>query len=268
MTTQEIPIYQIDAFASELFRGNPAAVCPLETWIPDPLLQAIAAENNLSETAFFVPEEGGYELRWFTPTCEVELCGHATLASAYVLFEELGSAGEAVRFRTRHRGIVSVSKRGERLVLDFPANEAQAVEDPEARAKVARALGAEPEELLCTVDTYLAVYGDRGAVAAMKPQMADLLALGSHPYVIVTAPGSEEDFVSRFFAPAAGVPEDPVTGSAHCVSVPYWAKRLGKKDLLARQISTRGGELHCSLEGTRVEIAGQAVRYLKGTIRV
>ena len=265
MSTREIPIYQIDAFTSQRFRGNPAAVCPLEEWLPDELLQAIAVENNLSETAYFVPDGDGYQLRWFTPGCEVELCGHATLASAYVLFEELGHRRESIRFRTRHRGWVSVSRDGDRLTLDFPASPARPVEmDPALSA----ALGAAPRELLRTRDTCLAVYPDRAAVEAIDPDMAGLLALGSHPYVVVTAPGSDEDFVSRFFAPAAGVPEDPVTGSAHCVLVPYWAERLEKADLFARQISRRGGELRCSLRGERVWISGSAVRYLKGTIWV
>ncbi len=265
MSQQEIPIYQIDAFTTQLFRGNPAAICPLERWLPDAQLQAIAAENNLSETAYFVPEGEGYELRWFTPACEVELCGHATLASAYVLFEELGYPGESISFQTRHRGTVQVRRDGDRLTLDFPANPAQPVE---ADPRVSLALGRAPDELLQTASTYLAVYPERAAVESIDPDMDALLALGSRPYVIVTAPGTDEDFVSRFFAPAVGVPEDPVTGSAHCTLTPYWAQRLGKNELLAHQISARGGELHCTLQGDRIEISGTAVRYLKGRIWV
>ena len=263
MSAHEIPIYQVDAFTSERFRGNPAAVCPLTSWLPDELLQNIAAENNLSETAYFVPNGEGFELRWFTPACEVELCGHATLASAYVLFEELGFAGDVLRFRTRYRGEVSVTRRGKLLTLDFPANPALPVaRNPELDA----ALGAQPTELLQTADTYLAVYDDRAAVAALTPDMARLAA--STSYFIASAPGEEEDFVSRFFAPNVGIPEDPVTGSAHCILVPYWARRLGKDRLLARQISRRGGELHCTLKGDRLDIAGRAVLYLRGTIWV
>jgi len=256
----ELPIYQVDAFASRAFAGNPAAVCPLERWLPDELLQNIGLENNLSETAFFVREGDAYHLRWFTPTREVDLCGHATLASAHVLFHELGHEGDVVRFQSRS-GPLSVGRDGERLVLDFPARPGEACEAPE---EIVSALGATPVEFL-RAPYWLAIFEDEAAVRALEPNFRALKGLGN---LIASAPGSDVDFVSRFFAPESGVDEDPVTGSAHCTSGPYWAERLGKTTLRARQISQRTGEVECEVQGERVLIGGHATLYMRGTIYV
>jgi predicted PhzF superfamily epimerase YddE/YHI9 len=256
----EIPIYQVDAFSSGTFTGNPAAVCPLEEWLPDETLQAIAAENNLSETAYFVRTGERFALRWFTPGCEVDLCGHATLASAYVLFHELGAEGDMLRFDTKSGELV-VRRAGERLAMDFPSRPPGRVDvDP----RLVRAMGGQPIEILAARD-YLLIYGSASEVRALAPDMEALARIDRFAF-IATAPGEDCDFVSRFFAPAKGVPEDPVTGSAHCTLIPYWAAKLGKTTLAARQISKRGGELFCRLEGDRVEIAGSATLFLRGRI--
>ncbi len=257
-----LPIFQVDAFSSAVFAGNPAAVCPLQEWLPDLLLQSIAAENNLAETAFFVPENGRFQLRWFTPACEVDLCGHATLASAHVLFEELGHAGGEIRFETKSGELV-VKRDGKRLVMNFPARPPEPVK---ADPVLLPALGGQPVEVLAARD-YLVRYGSELEMKALAPDMRELSKIDRFA-TIVTAPGDDCDFVSRFFAPAKGIPEDPVTGSAHCTLVPYWAKRLGKAKLHARQLSPRGGELFCELKGDRVEIAGYSALFLKGQIRV
>jgi PhzF family phenazine biosynthesis protein len=259
-----IPLYQIDAFAEGPFTGNPAAVCPLDAWLPAETMQAIAAENNLSETAFFVPEGDFYRLRWFTPSVEVDLCGHATLASAFIVFRYLAPGRDSVTFRTGKAGDLTVGRDGEDLVLDFPAR--PPLPCPIAEAVVA-ALGKPPVALLASRD-YLAVYERADEVASLSPDFLALAALDRFA-VIVTAPGSQGvDFVSRFFAPAHGVSEDPVTGSAHCTLIPYWAERLGKTRLEARQLSRRGGRLSCGRNGDRVTIAGRAVLYLEGTITI
>ncbi len=257
-----IPLYQIDAFTSQVFRGNPAAVCPLETWLDDALLQAIAAENNLSETAYIVPQGEQYRIRWFTPEQEVELCGHATLASAYVIFHYLKPAAEEVIFTSRS-GPLPVTHVGERICLDFPAN---APVPCSVSDTLLKALGQPPQEVLCSRD-YLAVYDSEDTIRSLEPDMR-LLATIDRLGVIVTASGRRSDFVSRYFAPGAGIPEDPVTGAAHCTLTPFWAKRLGKTRLHAQQISQRGGELFCELRGSRVLIAGYAVKYLEGLIEV
>lgn len=262
----EIPIYQIDAFSSGAFTGNPAAVCPLDEWLPDETLQAIAAENNLSETAYFVRTGERYTLRWFTPGCEVDLCGHATLASAYVLFHELGVGREdgedkdTLRFDTKSGELV-VRRAGKRLVMDFPSRPPGRVD---VDRNLVRAMGGQPIEILAARD-YLLIYGSASEVRALAPDMEALAYIDRFAF-IATAPGDDCDFVSRFFAPAKGVPEDPVTGSAHCTLIPYWAAKLGKTALQARQISKRGGELFCRLEGDRVEIAGNATLFLRGRI--
>lgn len=257
-----IPIYQIDAFTDEIFRGNPAAVCPLEAWLPEPVMQAIAAENNLAETAFFVPEADGYALRWFTPTVEVDLCGHATLASAHVIFDRLDPGAERVRFSSRGGDLV-VTRDGGLLVLDFPSIPASPAAAPPA---LIDGLGAEPREV-ARADHYLAVFDGEAEIAALDPGMAALATL--HPHgVIATAPGDIVDFVSRFFAPSHGIPEDHVTGSAHCTLIPYWAARLEKTHLHARQISVRGGELFCEDRGERVGIGGHAAFYMEGTLSI
>ena len=259
-----LPIYQVDAFTGRLFGGNPAAVIPLERWLPDAAMQAIAAENNLAETAFFVPEGDGYGLRWFTPTVEVDLCGHATLASAYVVFRFLAPQREQVDFRTLKAGTLRVKRQGDALAMDFPARPPEKVSAP---AGLAEALGKAPAEVWAARD-YLAVYERPEEVAALAPDFAALARLDRFA-VIVTAPGRDGvDFVSRFFAPAQGIAEDPVTGSSHCTLTPYWAKRLGKKTLAAQQISARGGELTCTDAGDRVVIAGRCILYLEGAIAV
>jgi PhzF family phenazine biosynthesis protein len=247
-------VYRIDAFAGPSCAGNPAAVCPLESWMDAAAMQALALENNLSETAFFVRKGDGYDLRWFTPACEVDLCGHATLASAFVVFEYLDPAAELVRFRTRS-GELRVRRDGELLTMDFPA---RPPERSKPSAVVAQALGQPPLELWAARD-YMAVYESEEDVRSLAPDMRALAALDRFA-VIVTAPGRASDFVSRFFAPAHGVDEDPVTGSAHCTLAPYWAARLGKTSLHARQVSARGGELWCKLDGDRVFLSGRAVR--------
>jgi PhzF family phenazine biosynthesis protein len=261
--TMRLPIYQVDAFAGRVFGGNPAAVVPLESWLPDATMQSIAAENNLAETAFLVPGPESWGLRWFTPSVEVDLCGHATLASAWVVFEHLRSEGSSVRFDTKS-GRLTVRREGDLLVMDFPARPAVAIDPP---AHLALALGDEPNDVLGARDL-LAVFETAAQVRALKPDMAAVAGIDFFA-VIVTAPGDGDcDFVSRFFAPAQGIPEDPVTGSAHCTLTPYWSKRLGKSELRAKQISSRGGELIVRDRGERVEIAGFAVPYLEGTITI
>ncbi|NNL87019.1 MAG: PhzF family phenazine biosynthesis protein [Myxococcales bacterium] len=256
------PIFQVDAFADRVFAGNPAAVVPLPAWLPDAVLLAIARENNLSETAFLVEAGAGFALRWFTPAVEVDLCGHATLASAHVAFEHLGVRGEEVRFSSK-AGELRVAKDGERLALDFPA---RPPEPRELDPMLAAALGSDPLELHVARD-WMAVFSREEDILALAPDFSALARLDAFA-VIATAPGKTCDFVSRFFAPRAGVAEDPVTGSAHCTLVPFWSRRLGKKRLHARQVSARGGELHCEDRGARIRIAGRAVGYLRGEIDV
>lgn len=259
----ELRLYQVDAFTSELFHGNPAAVVPLDAWLPDALMQAIAAENNLSETAFLVREGDDYGLRWFTPGLEVDLCGHATLASAFVVFTVLEPLRQSVTFHTRS-GPLAVARDGTRLTMDFPSRPPEPCDTPEA---LVRGLGRAPVATLRARD-HLAVFEREEDVLALRPDAAVLATLDSLG-VIATAPGTGGvDFVSRFFAPRAGVPEDPVTGSAHSTLIPYWAARLGRRRLRARQVSMRGGELACEDRGPRVSIAGEAVLFLEGTIRL
>jgi PhzF family phenazine biosynthesis protein len=257
----QIPLFQIDAFTGRLFAGNPAAVCPLERWLDDEQMQAIALENNLSETAFFVKDGDRYRLRWFTPKLEVDLCGHATLASAFVIINLLEPSRELVKFDTKS-GELIVRRNGDLLTMDFPARPPTRCETP---AGLVEALGKAPLELWEARD-YMAVYGAADEVRALAPNM-DLLAKVGHFAVIVTAPGhGDVDFVSRFFAPAGGIPEDPVTGSAHCTLTPYWSRRLGKTSLHALQVSARGGELWCEHREDRVTISGKAVRFLEGAM--
>lgn len=267
----QLPIYQVDAFTDEVFKGNPAAIVPLESWLPDAAMQAIAAENNLAETAFFVPQKGGlgedgFGLRWFTPEVEVDLCGHATLATSWVLFHKLNYAGERIDFFTKS-GTLTVTQLGEsgRLALNFPA---RMVAPAEPCAGLVDAIGAAPKEILAARD-YMLVYDNAATVRALKPDMNGLMGLDKFA-VIVTAPGDRPgiDCVSRFFAPAKGIPEDPVTGSAHCSIVPYWAKRLGKNEITAYQASARGGTLYCRSEGERVHMAGTCRPFMEGTISI
>lgn len=257
-------MWQVDAFTDRLFGGNPAAVALLESWLPDALLQSIAAENNLPETAFVVPDGSDYGLRWFTPTVEVRLCGHATLASAHVLFAREPDR-RAIRFHTRWSGVLVAVRRGDEIELDFPSRPPRGIALP---VDGARALGVGAAGAWDSAEDLMVVLDHEDAVRDLKP---DIAALAKLPFrgVIVTAPGRDGiDFVSRFFAPAAGVDEDPVTGSAHCVLAPYWAERLGKTTLLARQVSRRGGELRCTLAGDRVLLAGRAVTYSEGQVCV
>ncbi len=258
----KINLFQIDAFTSKRFGGNPAAVCPLENWLDDSLLQAIAAENNLSETAFFVHKDDHFELRWFTPVTEVDLCGHATLASSYVLFNELGYNQPVIHFNSKS-GPLAVSRDGDLIVMDFPAFKAEPFEPPSG---LIEGLGQEPGECYRT-DDYLLIYDSEQLIRDITPDFHKLKSLDNRG-IIVSAPGERVDFVSRFFAPNIGIDEDPVTGSAHSTLAPFWAGRLGKNELQARQISRRGGEIFCEVQGKRVKIKGRAVKYLSGTISI
>lgn len=259
----QLRLFQIDAFTDAVFGGNPAAVCPLDSWLDDATLQAIAAENNLSETAFLVAANGAYDLRWFTPLAEVDLCGHATLASAHVVFHHLRQGADAVAFETRSGRLEVIRRDDGALAMDFPALAAHPVQAPPG---LAAGLGATPEAVFADMD-YLALFGSESAVTALSPDMGVLAQLDRRG-VIVSAPADSVDFISRFFCPRLGVPEDPVTGSAHCMLAPYWAGRLGKTTLRARQASARGGVVDCSVVGDRVRLAGRAVQYLEGTITV
>jgi len=259
-----IPIYQADAFTDKLFGGNPAAICPLNEWLPDEVMQKIAIENNLAETAFFVKNETGYKLRWFTPEYEIDLCGHATLASAHILFTQLGYKQDTIEFETVKAGTLTVKKDGDKYTMDFPSRPPIHIEPP---IGLVESLGEKkPLEVLRSRDYFL-VYESEDDIRDISP---DFFALSKMDTVgvIITAPGKGVDFVSRFFAPGAGIPEDPVTGSAHCNLIPYWAEKLGKDKLHALQISSRKGELWCELKGDRVLMSGKAVTYLKGEIFV
>ncbi len=263
-------LFWIDAFASQPFTGNPAGVVPLDAWPSDELMRQIAFENGLAETAFFVRTGADrFHLRWFTPTVEVDLCGHATLASAFVVFHELGQAGDRITFDSRSGPLVVTRRADGALELDFPATPPHEEHDAALRAGVSAAIGGATVTWLGRSRfDLLAVLPDAAAVRAVKPDMPRIAALGGRG-LIVTAAGVEgTDFVSRFFAPQAGVPEDPVTGSAHCALTPFWAGRLGKTEFHARQISSRGGDLHCTLAGDRVKLAGRAVLYLRGDLAV
>lgn len=257
----QLPIYQIDAFTSEIFRGNPAAVCPLQEWLPDETLQAIAAENNLSETSYFIPTNEGFHLRWFTPVMEVDLCGHATLAAAYVIYKHLNYGEKIIRFSSKSGELkVTIDDKGW-LTLDFPNRPPKKETENDLLRK---ALGGNPTSFHKSRD-YLVTYATEAEVKALKPDFA-LLSQVDALGIVATAPGEEVDFVSRFFAPRAGINEDPVTGSAHCTLAPFWQEHLKKDKLKAKQISTRGGEVICKVAGDRVMISGQAVTYLQGNI--
>lgn len=260
-----LAIYQVDAFTNKTFGGNPAAICPLEEWLSEEAMQKIAAENNLAETAFFVKKGDVYEIRWFSPTVEIPLCGHATLASAHVLFNCLGEQSASLKFRSCGRGDLGVEKHGDLLVLDFPAYD---LRETEAPAALVEALGKEPLNAWETQGKMIMLrFESEAEVRSFDPDMGALAKL-SYNEVIVTAPGDDSDFVSRMFAPKIGIPEDPVTGAIHCSLIPYWASQLGKTKLFARQVSKRGGELFCELAGERVRIGGNAALYMKGEIYV
>ncbi|MBI2977963.1 MAG: PhzF family phenazine biosynthesis protein [Rhodospirillales bacterium] len=261
--TTGLALYQIDAFTDSIFRGNPAAIVPLDRWLADEVMQRIAAENNLSETAFFVAEGGAghYRLRWFTPKAEAKLCGHATLATAWLIFERMAPEAERLNFETLS-GPLGVTRDDGLLVMDFPSLPGKPCPPPEG---LTAGLGRTPERVL-VADKYLAVFGKATEIAAIAPDFVALERLGRG--VAVTAPGDDCDCVSRYFAPHVGILEDPVTGSAHCTVIPYWAGRLGKTRIHARQVSARGGELFCELAGDRVRMGGRAVLYLEGRITV
>src|ERR1041385_3225504 len=263
-----IPYFQVNAFTRNVFGGNPAGVCPLKEWLPDAVLLQIAAENNFAETAFFVPDNDGYHLRWFTPAVEVDLCGHATVASAHVLFSELPAPGQrpqnsSLLFRTRSGELAAHKSGGDLIELDFPARPPELCAIPE---ELLRGLGRQPREVLRSRD-YLSLFDSQSEVLALDPDMSQLEKLEALG-VIATARGDEVDFVSRFFAPKVGVPEDPATGSSHSTLIPFWAARLNRNEMFARQLSRRGGEFHCRLTGERVRIGGDAVTYCRGEIQI
>jgi len=256
-----IPYFQVVAFTNRQFTGNPAGVCLLPEWLPDPAMQAIAAENNLPATAFMIDRGTYFDLRWMTRTVELDLCGHGTLASAHVVFQHLGHSGTIIRFQSRSSGELTVERAGDRLVLDFPS---QSLSDCDLPEKLAEGLGAKPGAVL-KGNNYCAVFAHELDIAALLPDFAIIAELDAHG-VIATAPGDRCDFVSRYFAPRVGVPEDPATGSAHCALVPYWSRRLGKRTLHARQLSMRGGEFFCEDRGQRVGLGGNAVTYVEGQL--
>ncbi len=256
-------IFQVDAFTNKVFGGNPAAVVPLESWPEDSLLLSIAEENNLSETAYFVPKNDGFELRWFTPRVEIDLCGHATLASAYVLFNHLGFDGDLIKFYTRKSGELSVSRDKNLLILDFPSRPHA---ETEPNQKLNQALGL-PPKLLQHGRDFVAIYDSEKEIRQLAPNMGELEKVAKHG-VIVSAPGENVNFVVRAFFPALGIPEDPVTGTAYTVLAPYWSKKFGRNEFKAKQLSKRGGDVSVELQGDRVKISGEAALYLRGTIEV
>jgi PhzF family phenazine biosynthesis protein len=258
----KIKYYHVDAFSNQVFSGNPAGVCPLDFWLPDETMQKIAAENNLSETAFFVKQNGTYQLRWFTPLSEVDLCGHATLASAYVIKQFQNYDDSIIRFESLS-GMLKVEAKGNLFILDFPSRPPERLQETE---ELIKGLGGAPREFLKARDV-MVVYSNADEIKNIKPDFK-LLEKVEGLGIIATAPGDDVDFVSRFFAPRVGVNEDPVTGSSHCTLIPYWAKRLGKHNLHAHQLSKRGGELFCELVGDRVKIGGHAVIYMQGQIEI
>lgn len=260
----KIPYFEVLAFTDRLFAGNPAGVCILEDWLPDEMLQKIATENNLAETAFFIDRGSFFDIRWLSPSAEIDLCGHATVGSAHVLFQHLGRTGDSLIFQSRSSGELRVDRVGERLVLDFPSRPGSPSEAPPL---LAESLGAQPSVVLKNRD-YIAVFERQEQVAGLTPDLGKVAKLEGVQGVCVTAPGDDCDFVSRYFAPSVGVPEDPVTGSTHTGLIPYWAKRLGKTKLHARQLSPRGGELFCEDRGDRVGIGGKALTYVEGIVHI
>lgn len=259
----KINIFQVDAFTSRVFKGNPAAVCVMDKWLEEDVMQRIALENNLSETAFVVKEGDNYRIRWFTPKLEVDLCGHATLASSHVLFNHLGFSEPVIKFISKS-GELLVRKENDLIILDFPADEPSPSDVPQV---LIDGLGIEPVETYRGRSDYMLVYKDQSDIERISPDFGKIVQAKARG-VIVTAKGDNSDFVSRFFAPQSGVDEDPVTGSAHTVMIPYWSKRLNRSDLSAVQLSKRQGFIRCRFLGDRVEIAGTAVTYLTGTIEL
>jgi len=258
----KLPIYQIDAFAENIFEGNPAAVCPLEEWLPEQVMQSIAEENNVSETAFFVPTERGFHIRWFTPVAEVDLCGHATLASAYVIFTHLGFEEKIINFESKS-GLLTVKQNEDLLIMSFPSQPPSPCQIPD---EIVQEFQTTPVECLKSED-YIVVFGSEEEIIAAQPDFHALSILDLRG-VAITAKSNNYDFIARFFAPKYGVNEDPVTGSAYTQLVPYWSKKMGTIKLHAKQVSRRGGEVLCELVGDRVSIAGKAVTYLVGEIEI
>lgn len=259
----KLTIYQVDAFAEEVFQGNPAAVIPLQAWLPDEIMQKIALENNLSETAFFCKTDEGYKIRWFTPLAEVDLCGHATLASAHVLFTHLGNETNEINFESRS-GLLIVKRDSDKLVLNFPSSQVEAQYIP---SNLKTAFAVHPLSCFKGHNDLMLIFKSEDDIKNLKPNFIEIVESNARG-VICTAPSDKYDFVSRFFAPAVGVNEDPVTGSAHTMLIPYWAKRLNKTELIAKQVSARGGILYCKYIGDRVEIGGTAVTYMIGEILI
>lgn len=258
----KIKIYQVDAFTSQLFSGNPAAVCPLDNWLPDEVMQSIALENNLSETAFFIKNKDKFFLRWFTPKVEIDLCGHATLATAHIIYSEMDYESDNIEFNIKSGDILNVTRNQNILTMNFPAYEPKIIDQDLDELFVA--FGVRPISFLyCNYG--LAVFNNEEEIVRILPNLA---AIEKLPYngIIVTAPGENVDFVSRFFGPKLGIPEDPVTGGAHCELIPYWSKQLDKKDMIAKQLSKRGGVIHCSYLGDRVSIGGEATTFMHGRL--
>ncbi len=259
----KLKLYQIDAFTDHVFSGNPAAVCPLDNWLDDAVLQNIAAENNLAETAYFVKTDQGFHIRWFTPKTEVDLCGHATLASAYVIFNFLNFHDHSISFQSRS-GLLSVTKSNDWYTLNFPGDK---IQKKEMTSDLIEGFNMKPMEAYQGSTDIMLVFSSQQDIENIKPDFSKIAVLPCRG-VIITAPGTNNDFVSRFFAPQSGIDEDPVTGSAHTTLTPYWSKRLGKTELTAQQVSPRGGYLKCKLLDDRVEISGQGAFYLSGEISV
>jgi len=263
---QKIKIYQVDAFTDKLFSGNPAAVCIIDNWLPDDLMQSIGNENNLAETAFIVPNGQNFEIRWFTPTVEVDLCGHATLASAFVLFNLLHHPDSVIRFHSPRSGLLTVEKKDDLLFLDFPVDTLELISE-EQNITIERCIGVKPIELYKGKTDYMAVIDNENSLQNLQHDYKEISKLNARG-LIVTAKSDKVDFVSRFFAPQSGINEDPVTGSAHTSLLPYWSKRIGKNKLVAHQLSNRGGELLCELKNERCIIGGKARLYLTGEINL
>ena len=260
----KIKIYQVDAFTGTMFKGNPAAVCPLENWLPDDILQSVAMENNLSETAFFIKKNDKFLIRWFTPKVEMNLCGHATLAAAHIIFSEIDLNKKSIELHTKNNEVLKINKKNNILYMNFPSYKPSEIKDKYEELQLS--LGLLPSIFLA-YNYGVAVFNNEKDVTSIEP---DFTKLENLPYdgIIVTAPGNNVDFVSRFFAPKLGILEDPVTGSAHCELIPYWSNRLKKKNLVARQLSKRGGELYCSELKDRVLIGGRAITYLSGSLYI
>ena len=259
----KIPIYQVDAFASVIFKGNPAAVCPLKEWLPDQVMQNIAMENNLSETAFFIEDNGIYHIRWFTPKAELDLAGHPTLATAHIILNELDKNINTINFQTKIGDTLKVNLDKNLYIMDFPSRPPKNINEIDI---LYEALGKKPRELLAHRDL-IAIFDNEEEIKSIIPNMSKLMQL-SYPSIVISAIGNKVDFVSRNFAPKLGIPEDPVTGSSHCELIPYWSKILNKNEMIAHQLSERGGEIYCGYNNERVSLGGEAITFLRGEIEI